>query len=398
MGNAQFRKSFVATVLVWLLSALAAAQAGPLENLAPGTWYEVPSSHLSSVDPCPAQNCSYSGTEGQSAVIDVWDGAALATKYGTEGGYIVWGGGHKAYNGNEVYVFDIASLQWRRLTNPVDNPACNITEGELQDGSPCTAHTYDGVDYDPGTNSFVILGAAGLEDTVESSPRTHLFSLDTLTWRRGAVYPGKNQGMYGMSAYDPSRGIFWMYPGYDAPIGKYDPSGNSGAGQWSTVNAYNADIGAMAAIDPSRDIMVWTDNYQHHQLVVFDLKNPNSPVIAQLTGDTTPMDNVGNGFDWDPVQKVFVSWISGTSVYTLTPPAGDWRTGAWIWKKIDAASGNTVSPTAPNANHTYSRWRYVPSVNAWIVVNRTTDDVFFYKLSAGAAAVQPNSPTSLTVN
>jgi hypothetical protein len=202
--------------------------------------------------------------------------------------------------------------------------------------------------------------------------------------------------MYGVTAYDPSRDVFWMYPGYNAEIGKYDPDANSGAGQWSLVNPYNADIGAMSAIDPTRDIMVWVDGYQHRQLVVFDLKNPNSPIVAKVSGDLTAMSGVGNGFDWDPQQKVFVSWLGGTSVYTLTPPAGDWRTGTWVWSKVVPAAGNTVSPTAPNANHTYSRWRYVPGVNAWIVVNRTTDNVFFYKLSAGASAKTPAPPTNVT--
>ena len=96
------------------------------------------------------------------------------------------------------------------------------------------------------------------------------------------------------------------------------------------------------------------------------------------------------------MQKVFVSWVSGTDVYTLTPPAGDWRTGTWAWKKVAAASNNTVAPTAPNGNHTYSRWQYVPAVNAWILANRTSDNVFFYKLSAGAGAKLPNAPASLT--
>jgi len=268
-------------------------------------------------------------------------------------------------------------------------------EGELQDGSPCAAHSSDGIQYHPGTNSFVILAAYGLEDTINSSSRTHLFSLDTLKWRRGAVYSGASQGMYGTSAYDSTRDVFWMYPSYNAPIGKYDPNANSGSGQWSLYNAYNADAGSMAAVDPTRDIMVWVDGYSHHQLVVFDLKNPNSPIVAKVSGDTTPMNNQGYGFDWDATQKIFVSWLSGTDVYALTPPSGDWRTGTWVWTKIPAASDNIVTPTAPNTNHTYSRWRYVPAVNAWILANRTTDDVFFYKLSAAASAPKPASPSGV---
>ncbi|HKE93548.1 MAG TPA: hypothetical protein VKB34_04515, partial [Povalibacter sp.] len=380
-----------------LIGASSLAAAGPIEDMQPGTWYEVPNSKLSALDPCPARNCAYSDVQGQSAVMDVWNGGAFATRYGTKGGLIVWGGGHTAYSGNEVYIFDVGTLQWKRLSEPTTNTTCDLTEGEFPDGTPCTAHTSDGVQYHPGTNSFVILGAYGLGQTIYSSQRTHLFSLDTMKWRRGAVYTGKGQGMYGTSAYDPKRDVFYMYPGYNAPIGMYDPDANSGGGAWSLYNAYNADAGTMAAIDPTRDIMVWVDAYSHKQVVAFDLNNMNSPVVVKLAGDTTPMGQSGYGFDWDSSQNVFVSWTSGTSVYTLTPPAGDWRTGTWTWQKVAPSGSNTVTPTAPNGNHTYSRWRYVPAVNAWILANRTSDNVFFYKLSAGASAKTPEKPGNVVV-
>jgi hypothetical protein len=360
--------------------------------MAPGTWYEVPNSQLRSVDPCPAGNCSYSANEGQAAVIDDWTGAALATNLGSKGSYIVWGGGHSGYFGNEVYAFDIASLRWSRLNEPVNSGSCNYSERELQDGSPCSSHTYDGVEYHAKTNSFVIIGALGSHEGITSSPRVHLFNLSSKQWRRGERYPGGGAPWGGGTAYDASRDAFWVLPGFDMPIGKYDPNANS----WTTYGRFNIDTDSVGSIDPTRDLFVVLDGQNQHQLVVVDLKNPNGGgVVVKVSGDTTPLQQGGNGFDWDPVQKVFVAWTGGDAVYTLKPPAGDWRTNNWIWTKVNPAAGNSFKPTARNMNGPWSHWRYVPSVNAWMIVNRNTDNVFFYKLSAGSGPAQPNPPSAV---
>jgi hypothetical protein len=61
----------------------------PVESLQPGHWYQAPNSKLSSVDPCPEKNCSYSGNEGQRGVMDDWNGGAFATNYGAMGSLLV---------------------------------------------------------------------------------------------------------------------------------------------------------------------------------------------------------------------------------------------------------------------------------------------------------------------
>jgi hypothetical protein len=380
----------------------------PVQNLAPGQWYQVPNSKMSSIDPCPGGGCSYSANEGQRGVMDDWSGGAFATGLGSMGSLLVFGGGHNGYYGNEVYAFDIAKMTWSLVTQPVQNPDCNYTEGELQNGSPCSAHTYDYIEYHPGTNSFVKLGSASDHDRGGlGSPRVHLLNLDSRTWRRGArkpTFPGVNgEGGYGMtgasSAYDPNRDVFWVLPAYNSRFAKYDPNAASGAGQWTEYNRYNIDIDAMSAIDPTRDLFVTLEALLTQSVIVHDLKNPSAEgYTVNISGDLTPMNNKGNGFVWDSVSKAFVAWTGGTAVYKLTPPSGDWKSGTWVWTKVNAASTNTVTPTSVNMNDTYSRFQYVPALNAFVVVNRNTDNVYFYKLSNSVA--QPTitlsaSPTSV---
>lgn len=392
----------------WLLFALAftgstALHAGPLEDLAPGRWYEVPSSQLKALNPCPANDCSYSSIEGIAAIMDDWNGGAFATGYGTKGGLVVSGGGHMGYFGNELYVFDVGQLKWQRVSNPVENPQCDFSEGELQDRSPCSAHTYDYVDYHPGTNSFVQLGSTSNHTQGGGgSPRVHLFNLTTKQWRRGARRANFADQTGASSAYDSNRDVFWFLAPFNNYFSMYDPNANSGEGSWTLQQQYNIEIDAVAAIDPTRDLYVVIEGRVTHQVIVFDLKRPTAaPVVVRTSGDTAIQASKANGFEWDPSSKAFVGWRGGTSVYMLKPPAGDWKTEAWTWTRVDAAAGNTANPGNPNERGTYSRWRYVPALNVFVVANAVDRNVFFYKLSNAAPLPQVSlqaSATDLAVN
>jgi hypothetical protein len=77
------------------------------------------------------------------------------------------------------------------------------------------------------------------------------------------------------------------------------------------------------------------------------------------------------------VSDRLVAWIGGGDVYALD-------LGSRSWKKHPPTNG--VTPTTPNVNGTYGRFRYVPSKNLFILVNRVDDDVFFYKLGPGGGS------------
>ena len=55
------------------------------------------------------------GTGGISAITECWNGAVYASRYGTSGSMIIFGGGHNDYFGSDVHAFDIASREWRRI-------------------------------------------------------------------------------------------------------------------------------------------------------------------------------------------------------------------------------------------------------------------------------------------
>jgi uncharacterized protein (TIGR03382 family) len=235
------------------------------------------------------------------------------------------------------------------------------------------------VDYHPGTNAFVVLFATpdpvcgGCDD-----PNVHMFGFDDDTWSLRAAHPMPNPFTGASSAYDPGRDVFWLLPAYNGWFSQYDPNGDS----WTTYAQYNLSIDAVSAVDPVRDLFVTVDGRGTQTIIVHDLADPMAGgVTVQVEGSSPVMESGANGFEWDPVGEQFVGWAGGAEVWLLRAPDGDWATQAWTWEEVDPAAENVVVPTEPNANGTYSRWRYVPALNVFVVVNRVSDPVYAYRLS-----------------
>ena len=84
-----------------------------------------------------------------------------------------WGGGHKGYGGNELYVLDLFTMRWRLIAKatalsppPADwketKRGCQGYErgADGRQTAPSSAHTYDGIIYVPKDESIYVWGAA----------------------------------------------------------------------------------------------------------------------------------------------------------------------------------------------------------------------------------------------
>lgn len=384
-------KKLLATLAIALLPLFAWATPAPVV----GKWIVINSNTIYSVRPSPQLVGG-----NQNAVVEAYSGGAFAANKGANGSLLVWGGGHGDYGGNEVYSFDVDTGVWSRLSSPSTPDTCSVLEGELADGGPCSAHSWNYLSYHPGTHSLAILTESAMYPSgSDSTARVHLFDVNAHTWRRGARKPTLNTfaGAEGAcSAYDPNRDVFW-YTGDSRGkyFSKYDPNANSGAGQWTEYYDDYLDTGCEAAIDPTRDIYLMINGNNQERgtfIAVHDLKNPqNAPITIATSGDLTAQGAGGPGFEWDQVAGKFVAWVDGATVYTLTPPATNWQTGVWVWAAVPPAAGNANTPhKSVSTGNTYGRFRYVPSMNAFVVVNGVGDggvsadgNVYMYKLDAG---------------
>ncbi|MBI2409500.1 hypothetical protein HYV30_00455 [Candidatus Kaiserbacteria bacterium] len=278
---------------------------------------------------------------------------------------VIWGGGHGDYAGNEIYAFDVNSLSWQRVTNPstpypFGNPPSNPVNS---DGTPASLHTYDGLAYLPGSDSLFAVGGSKWPGG-EPSNLTWTFNFGTSRWtkRADAPYPGVDL----VTAYDPASGkVYAAGPFSNQPLIEYDPVNNVWTGRGDPI-----DYGGMnAAFDPVRKKMVVIGRGRAfaYNLNVggFSAKQSISPG-ACAAGEAP-------GIAYDSTRDRIVAWSGGTKVCVLDPNSNSWTT-------IQAEPGNSVTPTAPVEAGTYGRFQYVPSKNAFILVNGVNQNVYAYKM------------------
>jgi hypothetical protein len=354
-------------VVVALLGMATVARAHPLDTLGPGQWLEVPSSHLQDQFPTPPP----AGNTGPSAVIAAWGGGAYDS---VRGRLLLWGGGHNDYGGNEVYAFDVAALKWSRIwgPDPVVSAIPDACASSYPGGTPSARHTYGGLVFIPTTGRLWASGGFRFCGNTSSDGATWLFDPGALTWRRGA------DALEGVgtptAAWDPGgkRVLYQaqnVFQAYDPITDQYTKIGQVDGGFWAT---------AVSAVDVARGLFLSVTN---GKLRVWNLATGTFTSDQPTTGGVRALAGQP-GVEWDPTLNRVVSWPGGTSVYSLD-------VAHWTWFEHAAAASNTVTPTPPATAGTFGRFRYLPDRNAYVLVNKTSENVFFYKLTAGDGTPVP---------
>jgi hypothetical protein len=162
-------------------------------------------------------------------------------------------------------------------------------------------------------------------------------------------------------------------------MARFDAKANQWGKQSVDNNSLGYEYGISLEIDPTRRLLV---SVGHGNVYTWDISNLNASIPSQLittTGDNSMVGISAPGLAYDPVTQTLVAWNGGATVYILDP-------GTKVWTKRNPT--NSVTPTAANGNGTFGRFRYCPSKNAFVAVNRVSENVFIYKLTADASAPQ----------
>src|SRR6185503_13312863 len=358
-------KSGISLILCLLFAAAAAEAQSDPATMAPDTWLSVPNTHMRTVAPTNGQFAGTWGVGGPAMVLLACGGGALDTKRSR---LILWGGGHADYYGNELYAFDIPTMTWSRITDPFVNP---VMDQEVNgDGSPNSRHTYSGLAYIAHADRF--FGQAGSLAGVgfAKCDRTWTFDFVAKKWtdRAPATSPG---GGFGVNcAYDPTTKKLWW--GSGAGLWSYDYDTNA----WTKHNADDFYYHT-STVDTKRGLMVVVGN---GAVFSYDLKNANYVKQPWTTTGGDALVAKGNvGLDYDPVLDRIVAWAGG-SPCLLNPDTKAWTVGS------------ATGAPGEGSNGVYGRWRYVPSVNAFVVVTGIDDNVYFYKASTGTGTPAPAPP------
>lgn len=342
---------------------------------------------LDDVNPCPAENCSYSATEGQAGLVDDWCGAAASPN----SLIIAAQGGHLGYAGNELYefVFDEESPRWYRRIDPSTSVQQEVAY--YADGKPTSRHGY-------AHDCFIGTGTNGNRwfshhgSAVYGNGGTHV--ADAASWPIGTSsyeaqdafpdFPGDT--LYdNFCAYDPVGHKVWVQEGGlngNWRVFSLDIATKTWTTYGSSSTALQDGDYMAALIDPVRRVIVGQTG---NTLYIRDLAFPNdSGRVYTVSGLS------GNAIAYEPVSGKWVSWNGGKTLRAITPPSnyrtGDGTTQNGLNSSASYSVGQTITPsggatpTSANTNGTYGRFNYIAKPRGFCVVNSTTESMYFFKI------------------
>ena len=368
-----------ATAYTWydelIISRTKIADPAPPPGAIPSTlgWFQIPNTRLSSVCAATHGFSEVAGVESCPAITGSWSGGAFDT---TRNRLLIWGGGHTAYAGNEVYALDLDTLTMARLNNPSTpiRTGCN-NGGIYADGKPVSRHTYNHLAYLPIQDAMFAWGGS-MWQCGSITDDAWLLDLSTLSWTKKIHANGPVGNHFGVgAAYDPNSGLIYAHSGFD--LFSYNPTSNA----WTKRSSKPLALGFFGytggAIDPVRKRYLLHGNdhsttISPETLYWYDISSPTASVLPQsglTTGCSGFIGNYEFGMEYDPVQDKFVGWNGGDLVYILDPVT---RTCTTV--------SHSGGPSAL-ANGTFGKFRYSPALNVFVVCNSVNEDCYTLRLA-----------------
>jgi len=326
-------------------------------------WYQIPNTKLSSV--CP----SGAGTACAN-VVAAWSGGIADT---SRNHLITWGGGHTDYSGNELYALDLNSLTMLRLTNP-SSPVASSCVAADPDGNPNSRHTYGGLAYIANQDRlygfagslFCASGASGID--------TWTFGFGNSTWKRmdpaTGTLPAQTanyEGFGDLAEYDPNTGLVFVTDNYNMFTYAYATN------TYTKVGSFNySDYHQTGVIDPGRKFFFAIGSGVAKKMNIaaggsYAVSNINMTNCGSMRSAQYP------GLAYDSVQKLIVGWSGGDTVYLYNPDSDSCTTATY-----------PNGPGAQQANGTFGRFRYFPSVGVFAVVNDWQANAYTLRLTSGS--------------
>lgn len=351
-----------------------------INDLKPGAWYEIAGSDLESIEydwspePVPTKN-----SIGLPAIMSTWSGGAYDTNSKR---LLVWGGGHRGYGGNEIYGFNMdtgsKAFTWSIVQNPSKYEVINASDGYsnyYSDGTPGSIHTYNHIAYYPLWNAMVKIGGIAVYPQAQGFAEFDSYDFDTSSWAASGTFPNSPVGAKHQSiVVNPNNNhIFVLGEGSNRQVYEYDPDSNA----WTTRTPEN--IGGAwiyyidLEIDPVNNYLVCVGRgvYRRWDISQYDENGYIKTIASTSSGPQDIVNSTYATIEYDPVSGKMVAWQGGKDVYAL-----DASTDAWSF-----VQGGPESATPPEFTPAgvYGRWAYVPSLNVFMLVTSTSENVWIYK-------------------
>ncbi|GEM_PF-2442488 len=354
-------------------------------------WYQIPISNLRSV--CPPNGFGGSGYNFYDycqGITEAWNGGVFDSQRNR---FIIWGGGHNDYYGNEIYALSLDTLVLQRITNPglpladrfLDSySAC--TDAIANGTQPNSRHTYDGIEYMPNVDRMFVFGGAQACRPGSFNTGTWTFNFSTNTWEKknpSGIIPRPDPGV--VTAYDSNTGKIFLHD--NNYLYSYDFNSNN----YQQLSDYNyVDYHMTGVIDPVRKKFVMIGGGQQW---IYDISSGSLYAIQNLssTGGSAIVNASSPGLAYDPISDRIIAWSGGNIVYSL-------NLDTKVWAAISSYSGG---PGVAIPAGTFGRWQYSPTSGVFVTLNNVDANAFTFRLISGTTpsdTTPPSVPTNLTAN
>ncbi|MCU0691828.1 MAG: Ig-like domain-containing protein, partial [Polyangiaceae bacterium] len=372
----------------------------------------------------PEQLQAQGGLGQPKSVIEAWSSMAWDSK---RGDLIFWGGGHANYNGNEVYRWNAATLEWERASLPskvvqVQSPQFDTVDGAF--ASPVSSHTYDNSEYLPIVDRFITFGGAAAH-----TGSIFLAQNPDGTWRPTGPY-----------LWDPSKANANLVGGLDGSgVDPTTPGGqmwqnrdNNQFGHTEGTTAY-AEIGGKDAlfVELNHGVLLRyvLNDVDNPALDTYEIIGGTNPYVftGQGAGAYDPVHNVylrtavkdsagvarlvywdidlaaptnwnrfatlndpsgtfkiswDMGLDYDPVRGTFVAWNGSGDLWAISAPSNL----SDPWNVEPLRPGGAVVPNVGSISGAFTgvlgKWKYVSGLDLFAgVIDPYSGDVWIYKPS-----------------
>jgi hypothetical protein len=374
---------------------------------APGEIADISLNTMSDLNPCPPhESCMWSDVEHQQGMF-AWVGTAYTSGVGRFGRLSHWGGGHNAYSGNEVYVFDFDTRLWDRKKEPypanADTPYNEWGELDGVLGEPIPPHTYRqwfGLAPEwggaPG-GSAVQLSYAAIGRAAHGSAGSHIYDHESGTWSRYATTLCPVHLSYNPIAFDTMRGKFYGIYAANGELGTGVATLDTATRTWSirgdigvgprngfstagyTVMDYVPTLDVLVAIEAMSEAtatspVIWT-------LDVADLVSGRAVAWTRRESSAyeLPALATGHSLSWSPLLGRFgIYWVdlAGTVIY-LTPP--ETIDGRWEWSSETFGGAAALPADADLVRSTYNRFNWVQALRSFSWYTRVNGPVQLWR-------------------
>lgn len=316
-----------------------------------------------------ASSLDVRGSIGSRAVMTAWNGGALDPD-----NLIMYfhGGGHNDYYGNEWYAYDIRAGLFERLNDPSPlthhyynaglNRYCRVPDPEL---SPNSAHTYDGVQFNPETRTIFIVNPGNSAYCVAEPSG---IMLDGIQKNIYEFNPSKSETRNGIAplTYRKHGSHAFTYPRTALFGGNLFLGSNTRVHKYEVSGDQITDLGEIYRNPPSGQ------GY---------LSAMNTEVVSYMTaGYLRTFDETGSelhlsvkipnsgGMDCGPNECLFWSGGQNVSLWDRDQPDS--------YVEIQHTNG----PTNGN-ERVYSKIQYIPAYGVYVGVSDIAQPVWLYRVA-----------------